>query len=165
MSEKRQNELVYKDGHDDNNSNNEEDEECRRRLLDSNLSPNVSVVNETTIDGPTVSSGKLRKKFLVTKLDEPSLRANQQSPSPPAQEESSNTRIDSIVESLIDSPDLLSKAYEDDDLFESKEQLDEHQQDLNADNTFRKYRESEGQDTVTSLTNNIYRVSLYEIRS
>ena len=119
-----------------------------QKLLDSSpesndLSPNVYNINES-------SSKSKRKKFLVVKANE---KEKPNDPLLPAWDFSDeNLSEENKIENPLDVT-LASIEEDDDDIF-SNEILKE----------FKKYRESEGQDTITSLSNNIYQKQLAKIR-
>lgn len=118
------------------------------KLLDSSpesndLLPSVYSINES-------SSKPKGKKFLVVKASQ---KEKPNDPSVPVWDFSDeNLSEENKVENVLDVT-LASIEDDDDDIF-SNEILNE----------FKQYRDLEGQDTITSLSNNIYRKQLAKIR-
>ena len=137
------------------------------RLLASKTTTNedqmVSTVNELSKSTGTLT----RKKFSITKVvSSNALRPRTESDGFEASQEPP-PEIDTIAAATINRPLSDTLSDDEDDVFDSLELL-RHENDradaVAADELLQRYRESEGQDTVTSLTSNIYKRQLEKIK-
>lgn len=138
------------------------------RLLASKATTNedqmVSTVNELSKSTGTLT----RKKFSITKVvSSNAMRPRTESDGFEASQQPPRPEIDTIAAATINRPLSDTLSDDEDDVFDSLELL-RHENDradaAAADELLQRYRESEGQDTVTSLTSNIYKRQLENIK-